>query len=253
MATAPRRQAQFIQRRLARRAGASSLTRLADQFQGQIQDLTGQFETEFSRYQQQVNELMRPYEEASRRYATEQVPAYEQAVAAFNERLSAWQTQAEIAQRPPTRSDFRVRESSTQGNSFLFANLPDRFSNIDQQQSRYVPLRDQARAFGLEVRSNVMAGREIGGTIYLPSDDSVYYEDGYFFRRQGRMPEEFRETAPVAPEVPMAPQIQEFDQSSFDQRRAQLQEGFQREVAERRGARLSAVRRRNRTMLSGAQ
>jgi hypothetical protein len=266
MATAPRtQQAQFLQRRLARRAGASSITRLADQYQGQIQSLTSQYETEFSRYQEQVNSLMQPYEEAMQRYSSEQMPAYEQAVAGFNERLSAWQTQAEIAQRPPEQFGLRVGQyggQSSTGNFYLEA-MPTSSSNWSRLQGTVRSLGGQAQDFGLNVQYNEFRGLAMGANISLPSD-LYYYEPDWFsphtdgtrgtiYRRQGLPPSEFTEQQPLAPEAPAAPKIDDFDQSGFDQRRTQLQEGFQRDIAARKGARLSAVRRSNRTMLSGAQ
>jgi hypothetical protein len=268
MATAPRtQQAQFLQRRLARRAGASSITRLADQYQGQIQNLTSQYETEFSRYQQQVNELMRPYEAAMQRYSTEQVPAYEQAVAGFNERLSAWQTQAEIAQRPPDQFGLRVGQyggQSSTGNFYLEA-MPTSSSNWERLQGTVMSLGQQAQDFGLGVQyqRTSRGNLAMGATITLPSE-LYYYEPDWFsphtdgtrgtiYRRQGLPPGEFTETAPVAPEAPTAPKIDDFDQAGFDQRRTQLQEGFQRDMAARKSARLSATRRSSRTLLSGAQ
>jgi hypothetical protein len=48
----------------------------------------------------------------------------------------------------------------------------------------------------------------------------------------------------VAPAAPTAPQLPEFDQEKFEQQRAQLQTSYQREVGERKGARLAAVSRR---------
>jgi hypothetical protein len=256
MATAPRtQQAQFLQRRLARRAGASSITRLADQYQGQIQSLTSQYETEFSRYQQQVNEMMRPYEEAMQRYSSEQMPAYEQAVTGFNERLSAWQTQAEIAQRPPEAFGRRVREYGNAPGLYYLQDVTDNYRNYEDFQRRFAAIAPEARAFGLNVNN--------AGWVTITDNDFYYYEPdrygqaggswGTIYRRQGLPPGEFTEQQPVAPEAPTAPKIDDFDQSGFDQRRTQLQEGFQRDIAARKGARLSAARRSSRTLLSGAQ
>jgi hypothetical protein len=52
---------------------------------------------------------------------------------------------------------------------------------------------------------------------------------------------------------PQAPVIEDFDQSGFDQRRQQLQEGFQRDISARRSSRMTANRRTSRTLLSGVQ
>jgi hypothetical protein len=268
MATAPRtQQAQFLQRRLARRAGASSITRLTDQYQSQIKNLTSQYETEFSRYQQQFNEMMRPYEEAMQRYSSVQMPSYEQAVAGFNEQLSAWQTQAEIAQRPPDKFGLQVGQyggksgySSSTG-YFYLEDMPKSSGNWSKLQGTIKSLGGQAQNFGLNVTYNEYGGLAMGARISLPSD-LYYYEPDWFsphtegtrgtiYRRQGLPPSEFTGQQPIAPEAPEAPKIDDFDQSGFDQRRTQLQEGFQRDIAARKSARLSAVRRRSRTLLSG--
>ena len=195
MATRP--QAQFIQRRLARRAGASDITRLAQDFSRQIGDLSGQFETEFSRYQQMVNEQMAPFQQAMTQYQTVQMPAYESALAEFQGKYDAYLEQLRAIEADPV----------------------------------------------IERRERVVVGRTWYGR--------KRYGEAVFF--DPKPIPTFNEKAPDRPEVPLAPEVAEFDTSPFEQRKSQLQEGFQRETAERRSARLSAVRRRDRTMLSGAQ
>jgi hypothetical protein len=54
----------------------------------------------------------------------------------------------------------------------------------------------------------------------------------------------FTETAPVLPEAPTAPAIEEFDSSQFAAKKAEAESVFQREVGERRAAKLGAVSRR---------
>jgi hypothetical protein len=63
----------------------------------------------------------------------------------------------------------------------------------------------------------------------------------------------FTEKAPTAPDVPMAPQVEQFQGGEqFEAKRSQLGQTMQREVGERRAARLQATRRSSRTMLGGA-
>lgn len=62
----------------------------------------------------------------------------------------------------------------------------------------------------------------------------------------------FTETAPKAPAAPARPEIAAFSDEPFQARRAVLEEGLQRELGERRSARLAAVSRRSRSMLAGA-
>lgn len=63
----------------------------------------------------------------------------------------------------------------------------------------------------------------------------------------------FTERAPTAPDVPSAPQVEQFQGGEqFEARRSQLGQTMQREVGERRAARLQATRRSTRTMLGGS-
>jgi len=63
----------------------------------------------------------------------------------------------------------------------------------------------------------------------------------------------FTEKAPTAPDVPMAPQVEQFQGGEqFEAKRSQLGQTMQREVGERRAARLQATRRSTRTMLGGS-
>jgi len=55
----------------------------------------------------------------------------------------------------------------------------------------------------------------------------------------------FTETAPTAPSAPVKPEIAEFDETKFESKRKQLAQDYQREVGERRAARLSAVSRQS--------
>ena len=66
------------------------------------------------------------------------------------------------------------------------------------------------------------------------------------------LPAAFTEAAPVAPTAPVRPEIAAFSTEPFQARRKGLEEGLQRELGERRSARLAAVSRRSRSMLSGA-
>ena len=83
----------------------------------------------------------------------------------------------------------------------------------------------------------------------LGKKDYIEYE--YF--EQKPIPK-FKEIAPVAPEIPVAPAIEEFDSSQFEAKKAEAEGTFKREIGERRAAKLGAVSRKaTRPMLSGAQ
>lgn len=62
----------------------------------------------------------------------------------------------------------------------------------------------------------------------------------------------FAEKAPDIPNMPTAPQVEQFDSSQFEGKRQMASAQLQREVGERRSARLNATRRNSRTMLKGA-
>jgi hypothetical protein len=64
----------------------------------------------------------------------------------------------------------------------------------------------------------------------------------------------FTETAPVAPDVPTAPTIEEFDSSQFVAKKTEAENTLKREIGERKAAKIGAVSRKaTRPLLSGAQ
>lgn len=234
MATA--RQTQAVQRRLSRRVGGSSMVRLADQFQGQIKALTSQYETEFSQYQERVNEMMGAYDreatnfnQALEAYSRDVVDPYNTSVQEFRSAIDAYTEQASLYQSGA--KDYDLRSYWRNQHSFFDIN--------GQRVST----------------SDVMANPEKFGYEFLITPfDSGRRGSGLYKARPL-----FNEAAPVAPEkpeefalaAPTMPVIDEFDQSEFDARRGELQQGFQRDVAARKGARLQATRRTSRTLLSG--
>jgi hypothetical protein len=62
----------------------------------------------------------------------------------------------------------------------------------------------------------------------------------------------FNKKAPSAPTAPTAPKVEAFNEEPFARRREELQTTYQRELAERKSARLGAARRGStRPMLQG--
>ena len=99
MATTP----EFMMRRLARRVGASDITKLAGEYGKQITGLTNQYQTEFSNYQKGVAEKMAPYDAAVAQFQTQVEPQYRDALAGYNTKLADYQRQlAELAANPVT-------------------------------------------------------------------------------------------------------------------------------------------------------
>jgi len=211
MATA--RQAQFIQRRLARRAGSSDLLKLSDDYKRQIAGLTTEYERSFAEYQRSVDEKMAPYQEQVSHYQSKTQPQFEEAMAGYSGRFDAY-----------------------------LRNLQAVYDNPLERIDPPKRVVDRGQVMLVNLDGNWVSTRN------LPEGYTI--DDGNLYRR--RQAPTFNETAPTAPEVPMAPDIPTFDGSQFEERRGQLQEVFKREVSERRGARMNAVQRRSRTMLQGA-
>ena len=271
MATTPRRNlTQAEQWRLSRRPGASGLLGLAGQFQKDINRLTSQYQTEFSQYQQRVAEMMAPYEQATQRFNEVDVPAYEsykQDYNAYVQKLFAYEpfvsqqvqrnfvSQTNLVYDPPS---YQIIDPGGWE--------PGR--GWDSTSNTFDPGTYRAPSFGFVTppprwETTATPRFNVGGqTLFEDQFESFLTSRGGFVdTEQGntltvRLPNEqpkpvFNRTEVPSPVAPTAPEIPEFDQSVFNQRRNQLQEGFKREVSERRSARMNAVQRRSRTMLQG--
>lgn len=202
--------------RMARRR-TTDLERLANQYKKNVEGLTGQYQTAFSEYERNRAELMRPYEEQVRRYREVDMPAYESAAEAYKQRL----------------------EQYNQAIADFEANPTERIQN-----QRFYGGRGQT----IQIDGKMYSLNNFKG----PGDVSIKYEAGKPVAYRDRAMPRAPSGAPKAPAAPEAPQVAEFDSRQFDQRRTSLQTDYQREVGERKGARLAAVRRTNRTMLKDA-
>lgn len=193
----------------------SDLTRLAEQYKRNVQGMTGEYETAFANYEKQRAEAMAPYEAAVKRYKEVDMPAYEAATEAYKQRLEQYNQ---------ALADYEANPREKIADSFV-----------------------EASKFG----TIIQIGKKVYGPKNLPAEYTV---DGlgagtvYRDRPAPKAPS----GAPKAPSSPQAPQVAEFDDSAFEQKRGQLQQDYQREVGERKGARLNAVRRTGRTLLKDA-
>lgn len=224
MATMP----EFMQRRLARRTG-SDITRLAQNFTMQTGALADQYQSEFAKYQQMVSAKMAPYQAALKEYQTKVEPAYQRELAAYNEKLDAYQKQlADIAADPVTE---RV-ERQVVGRTWYGKK---KYGNVTYYDPKPIPEFGTPRIVRTLIRPELeILGRRIPAkykeeTVYDPIE------------------------APKAPDIPVAPKIEEFDQSQFDEKAKQIKTEFNREIGERKAARLGAVQRRQRTLLGGVK
>jgi tetratricopeptide (TPR) repeat protein len=236
------------QKQAAVRRRTGDITRLADQYQKNVQAVTGEYEQAFSQYQAQTKEKMAPYEEALGRY-TEAMPEYEKQASAYAQRLSDYQSRMQAY-------DTALQAYSTMAEKFslpvgqLYGDAPGKmyvasYRSSDERRGANIA----ARAFGLNP--------EGAYGYYFDFDPNLYeYEatsstrggtTGVLYRRGGPDPgeftERFTEAAPTAPQAPTAPEVPAFDSSQFEARRGQLETEFKRELGERRSARQRAVSR----------
>jgi hypothetical protein len=187
---------------------------MSEDYKRQIAGLTSEYERSFAEYQRSVDEKMAPYQEQVARYQNEAQPQFEEAMAGYTGRFE----------------EYLKNLQSVYDNPLEKVNAQRRRIGRNQHIIQY------------KINGEWVSERN------LPEG---YTSDNGLYRK--RKTPKFNETAPTAPEVPLAPEVPSFDGSQFEQRRNQLQEGFKRETAERRGARMNAVQRgRGRGMLQGA-
>lgn len=204
--------------RLARKT--SSIDQLSKQFRQQVAALTGEQEKAFTAYQAGVTEKMAPFESALAQYQTKDFPAYEAAAAGYKQRLDAYLASLRDVQANPTDTLQAIRATPASRLGFIYefpGGISGTVSDIERQ--------------GYNI-----SGSGRNATI----------------TRERAAPAKFTETAPTAPAAPTRPEIAAFSDEPFQARRAVLEQGLQRELGERRSARLAAVSRRSRNMLAGA-
>jgi len=211
----------------------SDLTRIAEQYKKNIEAMTGQYQSEFAAYQKQRDELMAPYEAAVKQYREVQMPQYESAAAAYRQRLDAFnnrlsQYESDVGgQDLVVPGDKNVRLIQKGNASTAYANINGRDYFLHELPEGY------------SAKRITTPQGKITFELYKP-------------RERGPVPT-FTEKAPEAPSAPTAPQLPEFDTGKFEQQKQQLQTGYQREVGERKGARLAAVgRKTSRPLLKDA-
>jgi hypothetical protein len=226
MATLP----QFKQRQRARRS-TSDIDRLSKQYKANVDAMTGEYQTAFAGYQAGVAEKMKPFEEQMATYKESLLPTYEAQRAAYQKKLDDYNAVlADIAANPVTTQTVReVTDVTWYGRK--------RYGDVTYYIPREIPkfgtpsgtVRTQVRP-ELKILGNAIPAEYKDETVYDPIE------------------------APKAPDVPLAPTIEDFDSAGFEARNKQLQSDFKREVGERRAAKLGAVSRKvTRPLLSGEQ
>ena len=209
-----------FQKKMAARRGTSSIDKLSRQYQEQIKNITGEYETSFADYTKKRAETMAPFESATEQYKKD-YSVYETSASAYKSKLSDYQ-----------------------------ATLADISKNPYQQMSYYLTHNDGSANYRDVVINGVGRFRE----DRLPSNILDVVENNQRKIYKKREAPKFTETAPSAPEQPVAPEIPEFDTKPFEEKKALAEQEFKRETSERKAARLGAVsRKERRPLLSSTQ
>lgn len=214
----------YQQTMFARRK-TSDIERLANQYKNQANALTGEYESAYSAYQKSSAEQMAPFEAAVKKYQEVDLPSYQSASSAYKERLNAFNAQLEEIKRNPTQPKEAFK---------IVGNTPG------------VGLMIQAPgAKDVNWITNALLDDYIKNRGYSRSGNTIYTQES-------RPVPTFSESAPKAPSAPTAPKIDPFNEEPFAKRKEELQTTYQRELSERKSARLGAARRAsNRPMLQG--
>lgn len=209
-----------FQKKMAARRGTSSIDKLSRQYQEQIKNITGEYETSFADYTKKRAETMAPFESATEQYKKDYA-TYETNVSGYKGRLSEFQKKLEeVTANPLKVTPFSYVEKPGSGGSTKLISIPGvgNFEGIAGLPSNYT----------LDSATNTLYEKRSAGS--------------------------FTEKAPTAPERPVAPEIPEFDAKPFEEKKALTEQEFKRETSERKAARLGAVsRKERRPLLSSTQ
>lgn len=222
---------EFQARRLSRKTG--DITRLAGDYQRNINDLTNQYETSFSQYQTKRDAVMAPYETAVAQY-TKDFSSYETAMAGYK-----------------TRFDNYAKSLVEYNNNPYETVYPVYDRNAGQ--------RVNGQWYEGDYRVNGMLINDYLASVGSPTRVHLgqYLQEGLDYKKPftyiKKAPDKLTEVAPTAPTQPVKPDMPEFDSAPFDQKRAELSNTYQRETGERKQARANAVSRKQaRPLLQGA-
>jgi hypothetical protein len=238
------------QKQASARRRTGDITRLADQYQRNVEAITGEYEQAFSQFQAQTKEKMAPYEQALGEY-TAAMPEYEKQAAAYAQRLSDFQNRMQAYNTALEAYSTRTDKFAVPVGQLTVNNPRGMFYLPSVKSGKSKEMNLALQAFGLSPEN-------LTDTTVFSVDENLFeYEEtsfskggttGFLYRRAGPDPgaftEQFTEAAPVAPKIAGAPpEIAAFDASQFEARRGQLETEFQRELGERRSARQRAVSR----------
>lgn len=271
------------QKQAAARRKTSDITRLANQYQRNVQAMTQEYETAFSAYQQQTAEKLAPYEQQLEKYQAETFPIYEQQAEAYRQKIQGYENTLKAYEQyrnsfffagsgntPTTVVKHSAGFSTGSGTSaggYTGAVYGDEVKDYQFVRTGTQPIIETKIGYRTELRGNQFTGYYYVNIPYS-YQTRTNFETGYLKKRletgefTSLSPEQFQirsqpgkfsEQMPLAPEAPTPPQLDEFDASQFEARRGQLETEFKRELGERRSARQRAVSRGGaRPLLQGA-
>ena len=283
----------MYQKRMAARRRSGGIERLVEDYQRGINDITMQYEQSFANYQKDVTNKMAPYDAAVARYNQDlkayqaAVNEYNNStLAGYQDRLDAYNSSLENYYSTFVMDgDYYATWTYGSKNNTAFRNVgnsamirperaPGNFYVTQDSDGVFLqrnnPVRTVQAQFVRQGKFGQYLNPETGQPIFSgfspqPRDrvGSDYYisgsggSDGYTINYFANEPTGRPGSAPSfnakAPTAPTAPELPEFDDTEFEQRRAQLDTTYKRELGERRGARMSAVSRRSaRPLLQGA-
>lgn len=205
--------ATLYQQRTAARRATSGIDRLTKEYERQMRDLAERQTRAFEAYTQQTSQTMAPYEAEMAAYTSTLLPEYERQLKSYNEQLAAYQARVreELSKPVDLEAGTQYRQVTTPAAVAPASTNPFMFSGF--------------------MNAPIMGGPTEGTTF----EEVPIYD----------VPK-FTAEAPKVPAVPKAPTVSAFDTSAYAAETAQLQERLQRELGERRGARMAAVQRRPR-------
>lgn len=244
----------MYQKRAAQRRRTADITRLADEYQKNIQGITQSYEKSFGEYQTMVGEKQSAYEKS--------LAGYRSAYDVYQDQLSAYQSRMddyEAALRAATKRETLPLEIRWDAKYNTFKYLGDTHTNM-RLNPKGQAAADILKKYGLvdpgetfykkQIQFTPSSEWDFEITRTTPGGQIAYVQ---FSRQASPTPKPFTEKAPTAPTAPKAPVIEDFDASQFEQQRTAAETTYKRELGERRSARKEAVSRtRARPLLQGA-
>jgi hypothetical protein len=216
-----------FQKKMAARRGTSSIDRLSRQYQEQIKNITGEYETSFADYQKKREETLAPYNTAVEKYKAD-YGTFESSMADYKKRFGDYQAAVEDVKKNPyapvagAQFFYYGKGSGRDVHIIRLPGDPKMYSDNPEDTGSYI------EKFG-------------------------YKLNGQTVSKLRSAPTPFTEKAPSAPSAPEAPVIEEFNAQPFEEKKTLAEQTFKRETSERKAARLGAVSRKGtRPLLSGA-